>query len=108
VPVLGASSVVAALAAYNLVIGWHCPLEDRRGRAVLWPSHLFHAVVATEVVRTLVELGTGAMPTGAAAHLGGLSAGVLVCGLLRGRWPSRPASRAPVESRPVVGFLAGT
>jgi hypothetical protein len=42
------------------------------------------------------------------AHLGGLLAGVLVCGFLHGRWPSRPASRAPVESRPVVGILFGT
>jgi membrane associated rhomboid family serine protease len=108
VPVLGASSVVAALAAYNLVIGWHRPLEDRRGRAVLWPSHLFHSVVAIEVVRTLGELGPGAMPTGAAAHLGGLFAGVMVCGSLHGRWPSRPASRVPVESRPVVGLLTGS
>jgi membrane associated rhomboid family serine protease len=108
VSVLGASSVVAALAAYNLVVGWHRPLEDRRGRAVLWPSHLFHAVVVVEVVRMLGELGTGAVPTGAAAHLGGLLAGVLVCGFLHGRWPSRPASRAPVESRPVVGILFGT
>jgi membrane associated rhomboid family serine protease len=106
--VLGASSVVAALAAYNLVVGWHRPLEDRRGRAVLWPSHLFHSVVVIEVVRTLGGLGTGAVPTGAAAHLGGLLAGVMVCGLLHGRWPSRPASRAPVESRSVVGILSGS
>jgi membrane associated rhomboid family serine protease len=97
VPLLGASSVVAALAAYNLVVGWHRPIEDRRGRAVLWPSQLFHAVVVVEVVRVLSELATGAVPTGAAAHLGGLAAGVLVCGLRHGRWPSRPASRQPVR-----------
>jgi membrane associated rhomboid family serine protease len=108
VPILGASSVVAALGAYNLVVGWHCPLEDRRGRAVLWPSHLFHAVVAIEIVRILAELATGGVPTGAAAHLGGLAAGVLVCGCLHGRWPSRPASRTPLRSRPVTGILTGT
>jgi membrane associated rhomboid family serine protease len=100
VPLLGSSSVVAALAAYNLVVGWHRPLEDRRGRAVLWPSHLFHAVVLVEVVRVLSELATAAVPTGAAAHLGGVAAGVLLCGLRHGRWPSRPDSRQPVRWRP--------
>jgi membrane associated rhomboid family serine protease len=102
VAILGSSSVVAALAAYNLVVGWHCPLETRSGRAVVWPSHLFHGVLAVETVRMLAELATGAMPTGAAAHLGGLVAGVVVCGALHGRWPSRPASRTPLRSRPVV------
>jgi membrane associated rhomboid family serine protease len=100
VPLLGASSVVAALAAYNLVIGWHRPLEDRRGRAVLWPSQLFHAVVVVEVVRVLSELATGGVPTGAAAHLGGLTAGVLLCGLRHGSWPSRPVSHQPLRWRP--------
>jgi membrane associated rhomboid family serine protease len=105
-PIIGASSIVAALAAYNLVVGWHRPVEDRRGRALLWPSHLFHGVVAFEGLRMLAELATGAVPTGAAAHVGGLLAGVLVCGAMHGRWPARPASRAPLRSRPVADLLS--
>jgi membrane associated rhomboid family serine protease len=107
VPLLGASSVVAALAAYNLVIGWHRPLEDRRGRAVLWPSQLFHAVTFVEVVRVLSELATGGVPTGAAAHLGGLTAGVVLCGLRHGLWPSRPVSRHPLRWRPWLPLRSG-
>jgi membrane associated rhomboid family serine protease len=108
VAIIGSSSAVAALAAYNLVIGWHCPLETRAGRPVLWPSHLFHAAVAVEVIRTLAELATGAVPTGAAAHLGGFAAGVLLCGGLHGRWPARPASRRPLRTRPLVRIPVGT
>jgi hypothetical protein len=97
-----------ALAAYNLVVGWHCPLETRTGRQVLWPSHLFHAALAAEVIRLLAELATGAVPTGAAAHVGGLAAGVLLCGGLHGRWPARPASRRPLRTRPLPGIPLGT
>jgi hypothetical protein len=97
VPLLGASTVVAALAAYNLVIGWGRPLEDRRGRPVLWPSHVFHAILLVELVRTLAEVATRGAPSGAAAHLGGLVAGVAVCGFLHGSWPARPASRQPLH-----------
>jgi hypothetical protein len=96
-PLIGASSVVAALAAYNLVIGWDRPLENRRGRAVLWPSHIFHGVMMLELVRTLAELARAGRPSGAAAHLGGLAAGVVLCGVLHGRWPSRPGSRTSLR-----------
>jgi hypothetical protein len=117
VPILGLSTIVSALLAYNLVIGWHRPFEDRRGRAVLWPSTVFHTLVGVEVVRLLVQLVTQGPPTAAAAHLGGGLAGLLACGLLHGRWPGAPGTRTAATSlrllrprprRPAAArFLAG-
>jgi membrane associated rhomboid family serine protease len=98
VPILGLSTIVSALLAYNLVIGWHRPFEDRRGRAVFWPSTLFHVLLGVEVIRVLAELATQGPPTAAAAHLGGGLAGVLVCGLLHGRWPGAPGTHAAATS----------
>lgn len=101
-PVLGASAVIAALVAHSLVVGWHCPFENRNGRAVLWPGALFHLLVLTEAVRLLAELATGAAASGAATHLGGALGGVLACGLLHGRWPARPAARRATRTRALV------
>lgn len=93
-PLLGASATVSALVAYNLVVGWHCPFETRRGgRRRLWPAALFHGLLGVEVARWMVETAAQRPPSGAAAHLGGLAAGVLVCGVLHRRWPAGPAAR---------------
>ena len=90
VPVVGASASVYALVAYNLVVGWDRPFESRTGRALAWPRHLLAALIIFETLRFLVSVSAGSGPSGAPAHLGGLAAGVVACGLLERRWPSRP------------------
>jgi membrane associated rhomboid family serine protease len=94
VPLLGASGTVYALLAYSLVVGWHCPFEVPGTRhPMIWPAPVFYAVVVIEVLRWAAQVAGGRPPGSAAAHLGGIAAGVLVCGLLHRRWPGGPSSR---------------
>jgi membrane associated rhomboid family serine protease len=88
-PLLGASAMAYAVVSYSLVAGWHCPFTFRRGRREpLWPAEVFHLLLAIEGLRWAVQVATSHPPDGAAAHLGGIGAGVLVCGLLHNRWPA--------------------
>jgi membrane associated rhomboid family serine protease len=93
-PLLGASATVYAVIAYSLVVGWHCPFETRRGplRRV-WPAQVFHGLLAFEVVRWASQVAAQRPPGGAAAHLGGIAAGVVACGLLHRRWPAGAGTR---------------
>jgi membrane associated rhomboid family serine protease len=85
----GASAMAYAVVSYSLVAGWHCPFTFRGGhRKPLWPAELFHLLLAIEGLRWAVPVITSHPPDGAAAHLGGIGAGVLVCGLLHHRWPA--------------------
>ncbi len=93
-PLIGASAMVYAVVAYSLVVGWHAPFETRRGpRRRLWPGQVFHAVLVFELLRWGVQVAAERPPGGAAAHLGGIAAGVLICGVAHRRWPAGPASR---------------
>jgi membrane associated rhomboid family serine protease len=88
-PLLGASAMAYAVVSYSLVVGWHCPFTSRRGhRLHLWPAEVFHLLLVIEGLRWAVQVTTGRPPGSAAAHLGGIGAGVLVCGLLHHRWPA--------------------
>jgi membrane associated rhomboid family serine protease len=88
-PLLGASAMAYAVVSYSLVAGWHCPFTSRRGhRLPLWPAEVFHLLLAIEGLRWAVQVTTNRPPGSAAAHLGGIAAGVLVCGLLHHRWPA--------------------
>jgi membrane associated rhomboid family serine protease len=88
-PLLGASAMAYAVVSYSLVAGWHCPFTFRRGhRKPLWPAEVFHLLLAIEGLRWAVQVTTDHPPGSAAAHLGGIGAGVLVCGLLHRRWPA--------------------
>jgi membrane associated rhomboid family serine protease len=91
-PLLGASAGLYALVAYSLVVGWHCPYRLRVGAWTLWPATVFYGLLALEVVRWAVGIATGT-PSGAAAHLGGVGAGVLASGLAHRRWPGAPCTR---------------
>lgn len=93
-PLLGASAMVYAIVAYSLIVGWHAPFESRRGPTRrLWPSQIFHGLLVVEVLRWAVQIAGERPVGGAAAHLGGIAAGVLVCGIAHRRWPAGPASR---------------
>jgi membrane associated rhomboid family serine protease len=96
-PLLGASAGLYAIAAYSLVVGWHCPFESRRGQLRVWPSQVLTGLLAWEVLRWGVDIAASRPPSGAAAHLGGLAAGVLVCGVVHRRlpWLAVPAVTAP-------------
>jgi membrane associated rhomboid family serine protease len=86
---LGASAMAYAVVSYSLVAGWHCPFTFRRGhRKPLWPAEVFHLLLAIEGLRWALQVTTDHPPGSAAAHLGGIGAGVLVCGLLHHRWPA--------------------
>jgi len=88
-PLLGASAMAYAVLSYRLVVGWHCPFSPRCGRRKLvWPAEVFHLLLAIEGLRLAVQVTTSHPPGSAAAHLGGIGAGVLVCGLLHRRWPA--------------------
>jgi membrane associated rhomboid family serine protease len=86
-PLLGASAGLYAIAAYSLVVGWHCPFESRRGQVRVWPSQVLTGLLAWEVLRGAVDIAASRPPSGAAAHLGGLAAGVVVCGVVHRRLP---------------------
>jgi membrane associated rhomboid family serine protease len=88
-PLLGASAMASAVVSYSLVVGWHCPFTPRRGGCLpLWPAEIFHLLLVIEGLRWALQVASGHAPDGAAAHLGGIGAGVLVCGLLHHRWPA--------------------
>jgi membrane associated rhomboid family serine protease len=91
-PLLGASAGLYAVAAYSLVVGWHCPFESQRGQVRLWPSQVLTALLVWEILRWGVDVAASRPPSGAAAHLGGLAAGILVCGVVHRRLPWRLAS----------------
>jgi membrane associated rhomboid family serine protease len=88
-PLLGASAGLYAVAAYSLVVGWHCPFESRRGEVRVWPSQVLTGLLVWEILRWAVDVAASRPPSGAAAHLGGLAAGVLVCGVVHRRLPWR-------------------
>jgi membrane associated rhomboid family serine protease len=93
-PLLGASAMVYAIVAYSLVVGWHAPFSSRRGPTRrLWPARVFHGLLIVEALRWAVQVAGDRPVGGAAAHLGGIAAGVLVCGIAHRRWPGGPASR---------------
>jgi membrane associated rhomboid family serine protease len=88
-PLLGASAMAYAVLSYSLVVGWHCPFIPRRGRRkLLWPAEVFHLLLAIEGLQWAVQVTASHEPSSAAAHLGGIGAGVLICGLLHHRWPA--------------------
>ena len=94
VPILGASAAIYAIVTYSLVAGWHCPFEFSRPRVWrLWPAAVFHTLLVVEGLRWGAQIAGGRPPTSAAAHLGGIAAGVLAAGLLHRRWPGGLASQ---------------
>jgi membrane associated rhomboid family serine protease len=107
VPILGASAAIYAIVTYSLVAGWHCPFVFSRPRVWrLWPTAVFHTLLAVEGLRWGVQIAGGHAPTSAGIHLGGIAAGVLAAGLLHRRWPGGLAShraRGPGAVAPQVG-----